>query len=187
MDPEPNLKNSFKENKRTEPFISFEENNGIKTFKAISMIDESESIVFSQVNFDSDYNFIYGQIKALSLRTDEYKTLKKLNSHLSMQDLIYYTPEYAETYILKITPQNKTFEISLDNNMIEIPYNKRLLSVIVLENMNIYYKNDRINSYLLNYGTNKKISTKIFKDIEKEQQKFTIVKYYKNRQKSKTA
>lgn len=177
MDPEPNLKNPFNKWDKIEPYISYEENIGIKTFNVVSMIDDSESIIFTKVNFDSNYNFISGEIKALSFKNNEYLSLKEtISNGVNLNDLNPDNLNPVEISILKTNRQNQTFEISIDGGMREIPYNKNLLDVIVLDNMLVTSKTDKINDYLMNYHTSKRLPINIFKEIEKQQTTFTVIK-----------
>jgi len=189
MDPEPNLKNSntFIDSKKIKPFISYNENNGIKSFNTISMIDESESIVLTAVNFDTDYNFLCGKLTALTFKSKEYHGLKNIiNQGISLTDLLSCNLNYAETAVLNINSHNTTLEISLDGKMKQIPFIKSMLQDIVLEDKYIFSKTDKINNFLLEYKPNKTLSTKIFKDIEEEEFKkqFKAIKTEKQKIKS---
>lgn len=179
MDPEPcpkNLNNSLIESKKVKPYISYEENNGIKTFKTVSMIDDSESIVFSIAYFDNDYNFLKGQINAISCRTDEYMAIKKYinNGDIVLPDLVNYPFGNIEISKLTTTKKTQKFEISINGQMKEIPYMS--IDAIVLDDMRAISKIDKMNNYLMNHNKNKSLNTNVFKQIEKEYTRFTVIK-----------
>ena len=189
MDPEPDLKNShtFIDQTKIEPYISYEENNGIKSFNTISMIDDSESIVLTSIIFDSDYNFLCGKLTALTFKNQEYLGIKNIISQaISLKDLMACNLDYTEITILNTDQNGSSLEISLDGEMKKIPFIKPMLEDIVLDDKNLINKFDKINNFLLEYTTNKKASTKVFKDIEQAEFKkqFKVIKTEKQKIKS---
>ena len=182
MDPDPYSNNSFIEVNRIEPFISFKNENSIKTFNTIFLNDESETIVFSEANFTENYDFLQGQIKALSLRPEEYMVIKKaIKEGLDIRELVNYKPEYATITNLFITDKKST--LIADEN--EIPYHKVIINDIILEDLKPTNKIDRINNYLMRY--NKKLSTSVFREIEAEELRKNIRVIESSKQKIKTA
>lgn len=187
MDSDPYSTQTFITSKKIKPFISYEENSEIKTFNVISMIDDSESIVFSNANFDSDYNLLYGEINALSFKSDRYNAIKKLIvEEISLTDLkdVKLNPEAVS--ILKTSVLGTTFSIDSDDKMIEVPYSYRLLNEIVLEDLVVRGEADKINDYLMKVATGKKCETKVFENIERKHTMFKVITS-KPKQKVKTA
>ena len=71
MDPEEPSLSTFIDCTKIEPYISYDEICGIKTFNTINMIDDNESIVFSEVNLDENYKLLTGSINVITLKKDE--------------------------------------------------------------------------------------------------------------------
>ena len=182
MDPDPYSNNSFIEASRIEPYISFENDNGIKSFDTIFLNDESETIVFSKAIFTEDYKFLAGNVDCLSMKSSEYMAVKKaLREGLDIKELKFYKPKFAfETNLL--VNDNKTF-IVVDG--IEIPYHGSMLDDVVLEDLKPTSKIDRINNYIINH--NRRLSTSVFRDVEASELRKNIKVISKSKQKVKTA
>lgn len=182
MDPDPYSNNSFIEINRIEPFISFKNENSIKTFNIIFLNDESETIIFSEANFTENYSFLQGQINALSLKNTEYMAIKKaIKNGLNIKELLNYNPKYAVKTNLFVTRKNTI----LETEQRQIPYHKWIIDGIVLEELIPNNKIDRINNYLMSY--NKKLSTSVFREIEAEEFRKNIRVIEGSKQKIKTA
>ncbi|MBR2833463.1 MAG: hypothetical protein IKE75_03415 [Bacilli bacterium] len=182
MDPDPYSNNSFIETNKIEPFFSFKHENSIKTFNTIFLNDETETLVFSEINFTEKYYFLNGEIKALSLRENEYMAIKKaIKNGLNIKELINYKPKYAVKTNLSVT-RKKTI---LEYDGRQMPFHKSLIDSIVLEDLNVINKIDKINNYLIDYNRKKQID--IFREIEVEKLRKNIKVIENPKQKIKTA
>lgn len=187
MDSDPYSTQTFITSKKIKPYISYEENNEIKSFDVISMIDDSESIVFSSANFDSNYNLLYGEVNALSFASDRYNAIKNLiDTDISLSDLVNVELNPEAVSILKTSALEAKFLIDSDDRMIELPYSYQFLNEIVLDDLMVRGEADQINDYLMKVAAGKKCSTKVFENIERKYAMFKVITTQK-KQKVKSA
>ncbi|MBR3362729.1 MAG: hypothetical protein IKG40_02255 [Bacilli bacterium] len=182
MDSDPYSNNSFIEVNKIEPYISFKNENGIKSFSAIFLNDETETIIFSGAEFTEDYKFLKGNMDCLSMRTCEYMAIKKaIKDGFDIRELKHYKPKFAfETNIL-VTDTDAL--VVLDG--IEVPYHSSRIDDLVLEDLKVRNKIDRFNNYIINY--NRRLSTSVFRNIEADELRKDIKVISKSTQKVKTA
>ena len=190
MDPEPSLSTTFIDCAQIEPYISYNERNGIKTFNCISMIDDSETIVFSEANLDEKYKLLEGTINALMFSKEDYAAIKKaIRKGLQLCELVYADLNPLETSILKVTKDSQKYGIISEGKFVELPNYFNNFGNIAIEDKNLRSKPDRINNYIIKYGLLSGLPTNVFKEIEKENKKpeITIIHGQKSFQKIKTA
>lgn len=190
MDPEPSLSSTFIDCTKIEPYISYSEKNGIKTFNTINMIDDNETIVFSEANLDEKYKLLEGTIHTLILSKEKYAAVKKtVREGLPLYELINADLDPIEAAILKVNKDGQKYGIMTENGIVELPEYYNNLSHIAIEDRFLRSNIDKINNYIIKYGILTSLPTSVFKEIEKENKKPEITVVYSNKtyQKAKTA
>ena len=190
MDPEPSLSSTFIDCTKIDPYISYSERNGIKTFTTINMIDDNETIVFSEANLDEKYKLLEGTVHTLTLSKETYAAVKKtVKDGLPLYELAHADLKPMESAILKVNKDGQKYGIMTENGLVELPNHFNNLNHVAIEDKFLISKPDRINNFIIKNGLLPSLPTSVFKEIEKESKKpeITVVYSKKDFQKVKTA
>ncbi len=190
MDPEEPSLSTFIDCTKIEPYISYNEICGIKTFNTINMIDDNESIVFSEVNLDENYKLLTGSINVITLKKDDYANVKKIiKEGFPLDEIIYANLNPIEISTLNVNKEGQKYGIIKNNKIIDLPISFNNIGDIAIENKNLISRVDRINNYIIKYGILDGLPTSVFKEIEMENRKPEITVIYNESkiQKIKTA
>ncbi len=193
MDPdsgsESNYKDVFVDCSTIKPEISFQEKSGIKYFDTASMIDDTDSFILSSAAFDSDYNFLHGEVCVIRLDHEEYYGIKKaIGKEINLIDMVNYRFNPAEVVMLSTGPNGRKYEKLVGDEVVETSYYDTEFSDMVLEDRQLSSTIDYMNNYLIRYGTCRGLSVGVFKSFEQQVQVIngaTFVSYEQARVKKK--
>lgn len=195
MDSEPSLGNSggytqtiASMSKKVKPYISFEEMGGVKQFDTISMVDDTESLVFSSAKFDDNYHLLHGELYLIELERAEYMSIKnRISDDFSLADLVYCQVKPRQVSILNTGPNERRIETLVDEVFMEGP-NLFDLANAAIDDYRLRSVSDRINNYLIRYGTCRNLSVEVFKEIEAEKDSLdNVITFQKAKKIAKTA
>ncbi len=192
MDPDSGSKSNYKDvfvNCSTiKPEINFQEKSGIKYFDTASMIDDTDSFILSSASFDSDYNFLYGEVCVIRLNHEEYYGIKKsIGKEINLMDMVHrFNP--AEAVMLSTGPNGRKYEKLMGDEVVETSCYDTEFSDMVLEDRQLSSTVDYMNNYLIRYGTCRGLSVDVFKSFEQQVQvinEANIVSYQQARVRKK--